>query len=77
MIENGKNGLIYHKDSYEEFAGLVMGLVSDKGRMEKLGEAAYETITCMWNAEHAAEELIRFCREWMESGRILPAQEGL
>lgn len=76
LIENGKNGLIYHKDSYEEFAGLVMGLVSDKGRMEKLGEAAYETITGMWNAEHAAEELIRFCREWMESGRILPAQEG-
>ena len=76
LIENGKNGLIYHKDSYEEFAGLVKGLVSDRKRMEKLGKAAYDTITGLWNAEHAAEELLRFCGRWMESGRIFPAEEG-
>ena len=55
LIENGKNGLIYYKGSYEEFAGLVKGLVSDRERMEALGKAAYDTITGMWNAEHAAE----------------------
>lgn len=76
LIENGKNGLIYYKGSYEEFAGLVKGLVSDRERMEALGKAAYDTITGMWNAEHAAEEMFRFCGEWMESGRIVPAAEG-
>lgn len=76
LIENGKNGLVYHKGSYPEFAGLVKGLVSDQERIRQLGKAAYETITGMWNAEHAAEELIRFCGEWMESGRIVPAKEG-
>ena len=76
LIENGKNGLVYHKDSYDEFAGLVKELVFDQERVEKLGKAAYDTITGLWNAEHAAEELFRFCREWMESGRMLPAKEG-
>lgn len=76
LIGNGKNGLVYHKGSYEEFAGLVKGLASDRERTEKLGKAAYDTITEMWNAEHAAQELIRFCEEWMRSGRIVPAVEG-
>lgn len=76
LIEDGKNGLVYHKGSYEEFAGLVKSLVSDRERMQRLGQAAYNTIADMWNAEHAAEELIRFCKEWMRSGRIVPAEEG-
>lgn len=76
LIEHEKNGLVYHNGSYEEFARLAEGLVSDAERAKKLGRAAYDTIIGMWNAEHAAEELIRFCRNWMQSGRIVPAKEG-
>lgn len=76
LIEHGKNGLVYHHGSYGEFTRLVEGLVSDAERAKKLGRAAYGTIAGMWNAEHAAEELLRFCRDWMESGKIVPAKEG-
>ena len=76
LIKHGINGMVYHNGSYEEFAGMVEELVSDKERAGKLGRAAYETITNLWNAEHAAEELFRICGEWMRSGKLVPAPEG-
>ncbi len=76
LIEDGKNGVVYKNGSYGEMETLLEGLVSDRGRAEKLGRAAYETITGIWNAEHAAKELIRFCGDWMQTGQIIPAKEG-
>ena len=51
-------------------------LVTDKERAETLGKSAYQTIAGMWNAEHAAEELLRICKEWMGSGKLAPAADG-
>lgn len=76
LIEDGKNGLIYRKGSYQEFERLLVELADDKEKIKRLGRAAYETIAGMWNAEHAAEELLRFCGDWMDGGRIVPAEEG-
>ena len=51
-------------------------LVNDRQLTVKLGQAAYYTITGLWNAEHATKELLRFCQDWMSKGEILPAKEG-
>ena len=75
LIRHEENGVVYQKGSYEEFAGLVKKLAADGELTRRLGEEAYKTITGMWNAEHAAKELIRFCRE-LERGQIVPAKEG-
>lgn len=76
LIRHGENGFIYQGGSYEEFAKLVKGLTARKELAARLGKEAYRTITSLWNAEHAAGELIRFCREWVKEGRIVPAKEG-
>lgn len=75
LIRHGENGLVYHKDSYQEFAGLVKQLVRDRELTARLGQQAYQTIINQWNAEHAAKELIRFGKALLE-GQIAPAQEG-
>ena len=46
-----------------------------RNRYRKLGRAAYETIRDIWNAEHAAKELVRFA-ECLLHGNIAPAQSG-
>lgn len=75
LIRHGENGLIY-RSSYEDFAVQVKKLAADKGLVQRLGWAAYRTITEKWNAEHAAKELLRFCGDWVETGKMVPAQEG-
>lgn len=75
LIRHGENGLIY-RSSYEDFAVQVKKLAADREMIGRLGQAAYRTITEQWNAEHAAKELLRFCRDWIETGRMIPAQDG-
>lgn len=75
LISHGENGLVYRESSYEDFSKQVKRLVQDKAMTERLGRAAYETITGWWNAEHAAKELLRFCED-MRKGMIVPAKEG-
>ena len=55
---------------------MVKELVSHRELADRLGREAYRTITGLWNAEHAAAELIRFCGDWMKDRRIVPAKEG-
>ena len=40
-----------------------------------MGRAAYETIRDMWNAEHAADVLLRFA-DGLRQGRIKPEEAG-
>lgn len=75
LIRHGENGLVYPDDSYEKMEALVEDLFAHWDERKKMGRAAYETIRDTWNAEHAAEELLRFVRE-LQKGRIAPAGEG-
>ncbi len=75
LIRQGENGLIYRK-SYEDFAAQVKRLAADGETVRRLGWEAYRTIEGGWNAEHAAEELLRFCRQLLQDGRMIPAAEG-
>ncbi len=72
LIEDGKNGMLYRR-TYEEFATRVKALFADPARAEALGRAACETILSEWNAEHAAEECLRFYQSWKKGAPDLPA----
>ncbi|MBP3476184.1 MAG: glycosyltransferase [Lachnospiraceae bacterium] len=75
LIRHGENGLVYPDNRYEQMEALVEDLFAHWDEKKKMGQAAYETIRDTWNAEHAAEELLRFVKD-LQKGRIAPAQEG-
>lgn len=75
LIRHGVNGLVYPDDNYDKMEELVLELFADFTRYRKLGRAAYETIRDTWNAEHAAEELLRFAESLLH-GEIAPAGTG-
>ncbi len=75
LIRHGKNGLVYPDDSYEQMEALVEDLFAHWDEKKKMGQAAYETIRDVWNAEHAAKELLRFVTN-LQKGRIIEAEEG-
>lgn len=75
LIRHGENGLVYPKDRYERMEEAVLDLFAHWEERKGMGRAAYETIRDVWNAEHAAAELMRFT-EGLMRGEIVPAQEG-
>ncbi len=75
LIHHGKNGLIYPKGDFNKMAEAVIYLASHQEERKRMGRAAYETITELWNGEHAACELIRFAEEILK-GEPTPAGEG-
>lgn len=75
LIEDGVNGMIYGDGQYESFAAKVKLLFEKPERAERMGKAAYETIAGKWNAEHAAQECLRFYEGW-KAGRVSLPEEG-
>lgn len=75
LIRHGENGMVYQGGRFDEMAKEVLYLATHKMEREAMGRAAYETITKLWNAEHAATELIRFAGEILK-GDPAPAAEG-
>lgn len=75
LIRHGVNGLVYPGGSYAKMEELVLDLFAHWDERKAMGQAAYETIRDMWNAEHAASELLRFA-EGLLRGEIVPAKEG-
>lgn len=75
LITDGENGLVYQDGSFEKMAEAVLYFFEHPEDRKRMGRRAYETITTLWNAEHAAEELIRFS-EGILQGKEEPAKEG-
>lgn len=75
LIRHGENGLVYPKNRYEKMEELVLELFENWEAHRSMGRAAYETIRDMWNAEHAAAELLKFADGLMR-GEIMPAKDG-
>ncbi len=57
LLRNGENGIVYESRRYDQLLAAVTGLLRDPGRAAALGERAVETITDLWNADHAARAL--------------------
>ena len=75
LISHGRNGMIYADGSFDKMAKAVLYLVNHPQERERMGRAAYETVTGLWNAERAAEELLRFS-EGILKGQVIPVREG-
>lgn len=75
LIRHGENGLVYPDDRYDKMEELVLDLFDHWQERKAMGRAAYETIRDLWNADHAARELLRFAGELLGGG-IVPAQDG-
>lgn len=58
LMKHQQNGLIYHSGDVDELYERVKYLLDNPGEQERLGCAAYETITGLWNAEVAAQRLM-------------------
>lgn len=77
LIRHGENGMIYHKDRYEDFYGAVRHLLEHKKDMERMGERACETILTEWNADTAAERCLALYESWQKGNPCFPAQGPL
>lgn len=75
LIRHGENGVLYPKGKYEKMEALVLDLFENWEARKGMGRAAYETIRDVWNAERAAQELVRFADGLMR-GEIVPAADG-
>lgn len=69
LMKHNENGFVYHSEDLDALYGHVKYLMDNPAEQERLGKAAYETITGLWNAEVAAQRLITL------SGRLLAGEE--
>ncbi len=76
LINPGENGLTYNNGSYDDFEEKVTYLFEHKDEIKVLGEKARETILDGWNADNAAKELVRFCKEFLDGKEPAPAEDG-
>lgn len=58
LIEDKKNGLVYHSGNVKELYEKVVELLRHPEWQRSLGEAAYHTIADLWNAEVAAKRFV-------------------
>lgn len=68
LIRDGENGLVYRSGDADMLYEKLRGLLDDLARCEQLGRAAYRTMTETWNAEVAAERLLRLIAEIQRHG---------
>lgn len=61
LIRHGENGFIFREGHKEDLFTLTERLVRDEELCRRMGKNAYRTITECWNAENAAERLVRRC----------------
>ncbi len=74
LVHNGINGYCYETE--DELFEYVKQLLTETGKSAELGKAAYNTIAMTWNAEVAAERLIKLTCELVEKGYSDSFSEG-
>ncbi len=74
LLQQGKNGLIY--DDEQQAFDMVRGLLAQPERCRPLGGAAYRDIIQLWNADVAAERLLRLAEAVKTRGNCQLYAEG-
>lgn len=74
LIENGRNGLTYHK-SFKQMCIAIDSIIDNHYETTKLGIQAYRTMNSVWNAEEATKRLLKLI-ESINSGENLNFQYG-
>lgn len=59
LVKDGENGLVYRSGDLDGLYERVRQLLDDLSQQTRLGNAAYQTILNEWNAEVAAERLVK------------------
>ena len=77
LIHHGENGMIYHRDRYEDFLGAVRRLMASEKDRERMGQRACETILTEWNADTAAERCLELYGGWKKGNITFPEQGPL
>ena len=75
LIKNGENGLIYKDGNLKDLYNKVKFLLGNKKEREKIGVNAYKTLTDTWNADVAAERLIKLI-ETIKEDKDTPFKDG-
>lgn len=75
LIKDGENGLIYKDGNLNDLYNKVKFLLDNRERREEMGEKAYKTLTETWNAEVAAERLLKLI-ENINEGKGTPFVDG-
>lgn len=69
LMEDNKNGLIYRSGDVDMLYEKIKYLLDNPSEQARMGKAAYETITEVWNARVAAERFVKI------SERILSGEK--
>lgn len=75
LIRQGVNGIAYPAGDYDKMRQAVEYLIHHPDHRRQMGQAAYETIRDLWNAEHAAAALKKMI-EGIQKGEWKPEKEG-
>lgn len=63
LIEHGKNGFLYRNSRAQELVTCVKKLLDDAKLRERLGRAAYHTISEEWNGNVAADRVYKLAED--------------
>ncbi len=78
LIDHGENGLLYRGNDREDMYLKLRAVVRDRELRIRLGESAYSTMRDYWNAGHAADEFLKFCRAVTDgkADSYVPPEQG-
>ena len=75
LIKQWENGVAYPDNNYDKMKEAVKYLMLHESEREEMGNKAYHTITDYWNADNAADTLLKMIEGW-RSGRDCAPAEG-
>ncbi len=76
MLNDGENGLVYCREEYDQFYEKLEQLVADPQLAQRLGEAAYETISQKYNATVAAQRFVQQARALLDDEQLTDFDDG-
>lgn len=67
LIRDGVNGIIYRSEYYMDMERKVKSILYNKVKRVNIATEAYRTIEQQWNAQYAAEQLIKITRDIIDT----------
>ena len=75
LLKDGENGFTFSGDA-SELLVKTRALLRDPALAARFGEAAYETVSTLWNAETAAKRFLRFSEYYSVEKKLPPTYDG-
>ena len=76
LLSDGKNGYVYHNCNMDELYDRTKKILSNNELCHRLGKNAYNTLKNTWNAEIAAERLIKLVIEINSNNKFSSYTDG-